>query len=262
MSFFSDIAPWAGGIIGGLVGGPTGAAVGFGIGSSVAGSQNQSDAASSAANAQVSAGDRATLAQLEMYDKSRADVLQFRAEDKGMAAPWRVAGERDLGKLGETQQLYADAINDPSKYEQSPGYGWLQQQGIDTLNKGASASGSLDSGERSKDLMAYGQGLAKQDYSGYLGRLESLMSRYNQSSQTGLSAVQGIPNPGNTLANINQNTAGSLSNIYQQQGDAVASGEINRSNAQTGLYNNLSQIGSNAVNQYTLNSYLQKAGRN
>ena len=162
MSFFSDIAPWAGGIIGGLIGGPGGAAVGFGLGSSVASGENQSDAAREAAQIQAAGGDRA---------------LAFQREQYANLAPWRQFGEQGLKDLTGAQQQYADAINDPNKYLKSPGYGWLQQQGIDALNRGASASGKLDSGERSKDLMAYRQGLAKQDYGGYLGRLESLMNR-------------------------------------------------------------------------------------
>ena len=206
------------------------------------GSKEQASAAESAAQAQVAAGDRATQAQLEMYNQSRADL-----------APWRAAGERGLGSLEMEQERYKNAVLNPNKYLQSPGYGWLQQQGIDALNKGASASGALDSGARSKDLMAYGQGLAKQDYTGYLGRLESLMNRYAGTAQVGQTAT-------NTTAQMGQQTAGNMGNIAIGQGNAIASGQINQANATTGLYNNLSNIGSNAANQYMLGNYLQNSG--
>jgi len=206
------------------------------------GSREQASAAESAANAQVAAGDRATQTQLRMFEQNRADL-----------APWRQAGERSLGDLERLQGTYESAIMNPNQYQRSPGYGWLQRQGIDALNRGASASGQLDSGARSKDLISFGQGLALQDYSGYLGRLESLMNRYAGTAQVGQTAS-------GTLANLGQNTANNLASIYQGQGQAVAGGQINQANARTGLYNNLSNIGSNAANQYMLNNYLQNMG--
>lgn len=248
MSFFSDIAPWAGGAAGFLLGGPGGAALGFGLGSSLASGENQSDAAREAAQLQAAGGDRA---------------LAFQREQYANLAPWRQFGEKGLQDLTGAQQKYAGAvddygrlINDPSSYTQSPGYGWLQQQGIDALNRGASASGKLDSGERSKDLMAYGQGLALQDYggavqrqSGYLGRLESLMNRYAGNA--------GIGQTANTQG---QNIAGNMGNIAMNQGNAQAGGVINQANARTGMYQNLANIGTNYANQSALNNTLQNMG--
>lgn len=211
---------------------------------SYASAKEQSKAATSAANTQVAGGDRATEAQLQMYETSRADL-----------APWRAVGERSLADLEKEQTNYASVVKDPNLYKQSPGYGWLQKQGIDALNRGASASGKLDSGQRSKDLISYGQGLALQDYTGYLGRLESLMNRYAGTSQVGQSAT-------NTTTNLGSNVATNIGNINQNQANAVASGQINQANARTGLYQNLANIGTNWANQYTLNNTLQQMGRN
>lgn len=214
--------------------------IGGGLG--LLGSKEQSSAAKRAAESQVAAGDRATQAQLEMYYQSRKDL-----------APWRLAGERSLADLEREQGLYADVVHDPNLYKESPGYGWLQQEGIEALSRGASAAGKLGSGQYSKDLLRFGQGLALQDYSGYLGRLESLMNRYAGTAQVGQTAS-------GTLANLGQQTGTNLGNIYTGMGQAQAGGYINQANARTGLYSNLANIGSNAMNQYMLYNYLGNLG--
>ena len=197
----------------------------IGGGLSFLGSKEQSKGASRAADAQAEV-------QWEMYRQSREDL-----------APWRAAGQRSLADLERMQGMYEGAIMDPNRYIESPGYDWLQQQGVSAIDRGAAARGKLDSGQNQKDLMAYGQGLALQDYQGYLGRLESLMNRYAGTAQVGQTAS-------NTLAGLGQNTAYNV-------GQAQAGGIIGQTNARTGLYQNLANIGTNATNQWMLNSYLQ-----
>jgi len=202
------------------------AAVGGGL--SLLGARQQSKAASKAADAQ-------SRAMLEMYYQTREDL-----------APWREAGVRAIGSLEDVTQEYADVIRDPSLYVQSPGYDWLRQQGMKNIGRQASAAGQFGSGGYDKDLISYNQGLALQDYGGYLGRMESLLNRYAGTAGMGQTSSH-------TLANIGQNAA----NV---SGAAQAAGYIGQANARTGLYNNLSNIGSNAVNQYMMWNYLQKAG--
>jgi hypothetical protein len=40
-------------------------------------------------------------------------------------------------------------------------------------------------------------------------------------------------------------------------GNALAGGMINAANAKTGMYSNMSQIASNAANQYSMMNYMQ-----
>jgi len=192
------------------------------------GSKEQSKAAKKAA-------EKGSDSQLEMYYQSREDL-----------APWRDAGVRSLEDLERVQDTYEGAITDPNKYLESPGYSWLQEQGIKAMDKRASARGTRGSGGYSKDLIQYGQGLAKQDYAGYLGRLESLMNRYAGTSGVGQTTTA-------TTAALGANAA-SQSGYYQ------AAGEIGQANARTGMYNNLANIGSNAANQFMLNNYLNQMG--
>ena len=205
----------------------------IGGGLSYLSAKDQSDAAEKAADSQ-------SQVQWDMYWQSREDI-----------GPWREAGERSLEDLERLQKTYEDVIMDPSKYVESPAYNFLLNRGVGAIDAAASASGGLDKGARSKDLMAYGKGLASQDYGNYVNLLGNLLNRYAGTAGVGQTAA-------NTVANLGQNTA-------NQVGNAQAAGYINRSNAQTGMYENLANIGSNATNQWMLNNYLnpqasQRAG--
>jgi hypothetical protein len=213
-----------------------------GVVTSLLGSKDQKDSAKDAADSQQQGADRATEAQLEMYYQSRDDL-----------APWREAGTRSLADLEGVQGTYEGAIMDPNQYVESPGYNWLQEQGIKSLDKSASARGTLGSGGHSKDLIQYGQGLAKTDYGGYLSRLESLMNRYAGTSNVGQTSTA-------TTAALGANAANQVGQNAIYAGQAGAASQINQGNARTGLYNNLSNIGSNAVNQYATYDALQNMG--
>lgn len=224
----------------------------LGLGGSILGSRESSSAAKSAANTQADAADRSAQAQLDMYYQSRED-----------AAPWRLAGEKALGSYDEYIQKYAnvpnqygEALADPSKYLQSPGYNWLVDQGVQGINRGASATGKLDSGQRSKDLMDWNRGAAAQDYGNYLNQL--LNSQNFEMNQVGTTA-----NMYGNLAGLGQNTAISggqqamqtgqnVGQSYLAAGDAQAGGTINQANARTGLYSNIAGLGSNAMDQYMM----------
>ena len=211
---------WAATIISG------GALIGGGL--SYLGSKEQGKAASKSADAMADV-------QWAMYEQNREDL-----------APWRQAGERSLADLERVQGTYESAVMDPSGYQRSPAYNWLEQQGRAALNRQAAATGQFGSGRHQKDLIQYGQGLALTDYQGYLGRLESLMNRYAGTSQVGQTSSAQI--------------AGLGANVANQVGSAQYASQINQGNARTGLYQNLSNIGSNAVNQFMLNNYLNQMG--
>ena len=202
-------------------------------------SKDQADAAKDAAKQQRQGADRASEVQWDMYEQNREDL-----------APWREAGGRGLADLERVQGTYEGAVMDPNQYVQSPGYDWLREQGNKNINRQAAASGQFGSGRNQKDLMQYGQGLALTDYQGYLGRLESLMNRYSGTAQVGQTAS-------NTLAGLGANAANQVGANSIYAGQAGGASQINQGNARTGLYQNLSNIGSSATNQFMLNNYLQ-----
>jgi hypothetical protein len=61
-----------------------------------------------------------------------------------------------------------------SAYTAGPGYDWQLGQGLDAINRRRAAGGMLDSGNADIDALTYGQGLAKQDYGGWLDRLSGI----------------------------------------------------------------------------------------
>ena len=196
----------------------------LGAGASFLGAKEQGDAAKDASKSM-------SKVQWRMYNQSREDM-----------APWREAGMRSLADLERVQGTYEGAITDPNQYKESPAYNWLEQQGREAINRQSAAQGQFGSGRHQKDLMQYGQGLALTDYQGYLGRLESLMNRY-----------AGTSNVGQTTSS---QLAGLGANVANQVGSANYASQINQGNARTGLYQNLSNIGTNAINQGMLNNYL------
>ena len=59
-------------------------------------------------------------------------------------------------------------------YSASPGYQFQMDQGLQALERSASARGMLASGNTSADILGYSQGLASQDYGSWLDRLNGL----------------------------------------------------------------------------------------
>ena len=97
-------------------------------------------------------------------------------------------------------------------FQTGPGYQFALDQGTQAALRGASAAGMLNSGNTLTALTGYGQGLANQEYGGWLDRLNGL-------SNTGLSAANGQANAYGSLANLYQGTADDrlslLSNVTQ-----------------------------------------------
>jgi len=87
--------------------------------------------------------------------------------------------------------LYADAngINGAegnaravNAFQTGPGYQFALDQGMQALTRGASAGGMLASGNTLMAANQFGQGLANQEYGGWLGRL----APYNDMERAGL----------------------------------------------------------------------------
>ena len=163
--------------------------------------------------------------------QARQDFREARRDIRARLAPWETAGVGSLEDLQRIQEQYEGAIQDPSRYIQSPGYAWLQEQGIGAIDRGAAARGKLDSGQNLKDLVRFNQGLASQDYGNYLGRLENLMNQYTRTSQMGQNAASEI-------AGYDFATRQGQANTYLQTLGQQGTASLGLANARTGLYNN------------------------
>jgi hypothetical protein len=156
-----------------------------GIGSALLGANASKSAANTAANAATAAA-----------AQSSADL-----------APWRDLGTRMLPRL---------EAEVGTSFQTSPGYQFRMDEGVRAIDRAASARGLLGSGARLRQLTAYGQGLAGDEYNNYWNRLASL---------------GGI---GQTAA---QQTAQTNASALMQAGQAQAAGGINATNATLGGLN-------------------------
>lgn len=148
-------------------------------------------------------------------DNSLATLENYYQQGQEQLAPWHEYGQQSLEDLGRGTQEYAEMVRDPSKYQQSPGYQWQLEQGLEGLNRGAAMAGKLDSGQNQKDLMAYGQGLALQDYQNSINRYQSLLNVFAQGANLGYGADQ-------TSASMAQQMGANTSNVYQAYGNNAA----------------------------------------
>lgn len=109
-------------------------------------------------------------------------------------------------------------------FQQSPGYQFAMQQGMDAAQSSAAARGGLNSGKTLADLNTYGQGVANQEYQTYLNRLQGI-------GQQGQAAAGMQGSAGQQYAANGLNALGSM-------GDARAAGIVGGANAWTGGINN------------------------
>lgn len=170
------------------------------VGTAVYGASQQKKAAKQGANATAQANDAAIAEQRRQYDLTREDQQ-----------PWMQAGQ---GALNQMQALNA---GDFSSFQQSPDYQFAFNQGLQGLDRSAAAGGMLTSGGADADRIAYGQGMASQQYGNYYNRLAGLAG-VGQQTASGLGSL-GANMAGN-IGNAMMNTGQARASSYQQRADA------------------------------------------
>jgi len=163
------------------------------------------------ANAQKQATDKATAAQKEMYQQTRADL-----------APYRTAGVQGTNMLmAALPELNSQIKLDQAWLQQQPGYQFALRQGLKGVQNSAAARGLGTSGAALKGAAGFATGLADQTYQNQFSnemaqrdaRFNRLMGTAqlgaNAAAQTGQSAIatgQGIAN--NAISGGNAIAAG------------------------------------------------------
>lgn len=121
----------------------------------------------------------------------------------GAYEPWVTSG-------GAANTMYGNAIGlngadgnaaATGAFQAGPGYQFAMDQGTQAALRGASAGGMLNSGNTLTALTQFGQGLANQEYGGWLDRLSGMSSQ-------GLQAAGGQAQGYTNLGNLYQGTAG------------------------------------------------------
>lgn len=195
-------------------------------------------------------------ASMRGYDLQEQGMTQQREMfDQSMATqkPWLQEGERHLRSLSNEVDSGSFDV-DPFQfgdfsfdYEQSPGYQFAMDQGLQGVDRRASARGGRGSGGNDLDMMQFAQGLAAQDYGNQYNRAygeyrdQYGMASDNYNRQVGQQTNRYNRRAG--MAGVGQQAAGTTSNMQMRQGSNLA-------NQYTGLAGAYMNIGNAQANQY------------
>jgi hypothetical protein len=174
-----------GGFINGLVNNPSSDAIRNAI------AQNQLPSATKDYNSQMDIYNQ----QKDSYDYAKQLATQYNAE--GPLTPDQV-----------TAKLMAQ-----------PGVQFAYNQGLDTLQRAASAKGMMGSGRLLQALSDYGQGMASQQYGDTLSRLAGLVG---QGQQAATAQAGGAQNLGNSIGSLYNALGDTLANSQLASGNAMA----------------------------------------
>jgi hypothetical protein len=127
-----------------------------------------------------------------------------------------------VAQLGDVLGLNGTRGNQTAQQalQATPGYQFQQQQGQASVNAGAAANGTLNSGNQALALQQQGQGLASQNYNNYVSQLQP----YLGASQT---AAAGIGNTYTGLGNATANQDNSLANLNYSAATGIGNANAN-----------------------------------
>ena len=188
-------------------------------GATIVGAKMGSDASKDATSAQVGSANRAADMQWRMFQENQSNQL-----------PWLKAGRESLATL---QDKIAAG---PGDFKAGPGYQLRLDEGNRNLMQSAAGGAGTQSGATLKALQDYGQESASNEYDRFLNRYYQSLTPLQSMAGVGQTTAQNIGSAG-------QQTAGRLSNIYQQQGQAQAQGAMNQANIRTGALQGLANLG-------------------
>jgi hypothetical protein len=106
-----------------------------------------------------------------------------------------------------------------AKLAQAPGYQFQMGQGIDAIQRAASAKGMMGSGRLLQSLVDYGQGMASQSYGDTLSRLAQMAGAGQQAASQQATAQT---NMGNLNGQLSANLGDTIANSYLSSGNALS----------------------------------------
>lgn len=168
-------------------------------------------------------------------------------------SPYLTAGAGATGTLAEMLGTPGQGLLTPwtqtftaptaEQAEQTPGYKFQLQQGLDAAQNSAAGRGGLLSGGTLAGLNKYAQGVASTNYQNtfnnalteYQSAYQSFLNNQNNtySRLMGLSG-QGLQAAGGA-GNIISGIGGDIASLYGQQGAAAAGGTLGSANSLTGM---------------------------
>jgi hypothetical protein len=197
----------------------------LGMGSSLLGGLLQYGAATSAADTQADAANRATAAQMAMFNTINQQQ-----------APWRQAGVGALGSMQEMMPYFTHQFNAQDlNANLAPNYQFMLDQGLGAVRNQANATGGLISGNTLKGINDYAQNYAQnayqQAFNNYTANQTNIFNRLSNIAGLGQTANANVGQAGTAISG---NAAQSMMNA----GASQAAGTIGGANALSGALQN------------------------
>ncbi len=149
----------------------------------------------------------AAILSQQRSDLDKVLALQEPSRQIGMGALSNLSGLIQGTTLDEEGNVIDISPEERARlqdlFTESPGYQFRFDEGVKALERGASARGDLLGGRQLKDLTRFGQGVANQEYGGFLDRLGSLAGYGQAATQSQVGAYQtALPQQYNTLTQL------------------------------------------------------------
>ena len=140
------------------------------------------------------------------------------------------AGQQSNNQFNQLATNPGQRLNEiGANYQQSPGYGWQLNQGMNAANNAAASGGMLGSPQHQQQASTMAQGIANQDYYNFLYRSLGLYG-------TGLQGLEGQNQFGGQAS---QNLGGLLGSNLMNQGNMAVSGQASQNQSQGANWGNL-----------------------
>lgn len=164
-------------------------------------------------------GEKAEDAQAAASRRAEAAIREAMAQGRTDLSPYMQTGTGASSALARLYGLGGQPA-DMSAFTESPDYQFARDQGLQGVERSASARGGLFSGAAGKALQGYGQGLASQQFSDYFNRMAGLAGQGQNAASTLYSgAMGGASNIGNIQQNAGENRANMIAGQWQGFGD-------------------------------------------
>lgn len=218
----------------------------------VASGAMQASAAGSAAHAQEGAANRATQANLQMFDETQKNLQPF--VSAGNNANDQLSNLLGTNPGGNPLTSYFGPVNpNLATISQTPGYQFNLYQGLKATQNNAAARGLGVSGAALKGAANYATGLAD---STYQNQFNNLVSNQNNVYNRLLGQAQLGENAAANLGTQATATGNSIASNTIGAGNAAAAGTIGQANA---ISSGLNNAAGNVQSLYLFNALSKNA---
>ena len=223
------------------------------------GANQQADAIKSAANTQATAANNAAALQNAQFQQTQQNLAPYMSIGTA-ALPQLIQSLGYQGQYGSNGQLTGLSGQgfqfNPSNLENTPGYQFTLQQGMNALNNAGSATGQNQSGAQAKGLANYATGLALNTYN---QQYQNALTTYQQNASILGSLLSTGQNAAAGIGSMGMQNAQSVGNTLMSGANATAAGQVAAGSSQTNALNSLMGLGMGGAGIYALGA---KSGMN